>query len=40
MLTGPWKGGQGAGRARRGLSVIVGLKKRVHVNLSKDPLFA
>ena len=32
MLTGPWKGGRGAGRARRGLSVIVGLKKRVHVN--------
>ena len=30
--SGPWKGGRGAGRARRRLSVISGLKKRVHVN--------
>jgi len=35
---GPWKGGRGAGRARRRLSVISGLKKRVHVNSSKEPL--
>ena len=40
MLTGPWKGGRGAGRARRGERVIVGSKKRVHVNLSGDPMFA
>ena len=32
MLTGPWKGGRGAGRARREPSVIVVSKKRVHVN--------
>ena len=31
MLTGPWKGGRGAGRARRGPSVIVVSKKRVRV---------
>ena len=31
---GPWKGGRGAGRARRGLSVITGLKNDVNVNLS------
>jgi len=40
MLTGPWQGGRGAGVGRRGPSVIVVSKKRVHVNLSKDPLFA
>lgn len=40
MVTGPWKGGRAAGRARRGESVIVGSKKRVHVNLSDDPMFA
>ena len=37
--TGPWKGGPGAGRARRGERVIVGSKNRVHVNLSGEPLF-
>ena len=31
VVTGPWKGGRGAGRARRGPSAIVGLKKRVRV---------
>ena len=31
MFTGPWKGGRGAGRWRRGESVIIGLKNRVHV---------
>ena len=40
MLTGPWKGGRGAGRARRESSVIVGLKNRVHVNLSEKHLSA
>ena len=29
--SGPWKGGRGAGRARRGLSVITGQKNRVRV---------
>ena len=38
MFTGPWKGGRGAGRARRGERVIVGSKNRIHVNLSEDPL--
>jgi len=39
VLTGPWKGGRGAGRARRGSSVIVVSKKRVHVNLLARPQF-
>ena len=30
-VTGPWKGGRGAGRARRGASAIVGSKNRVRV---------
>ena len=38
MFTGPWKAGRGAGRARRGESVIIGSKKRVHVNLFGYPL--
>ena len=32
--SGPWKGGRGAGRARRGLSVIIEKKNDVNVNLS------
>ena len=39
MLTDPWKGGRHAGRARHGERAIVGSKKRVHVNLSGDPMF-
>ena len=38
--SGPWKAGRGAGRARREPSVIVGSKKRVHVNLSMGLLSA
>ena len=34
---GPWKGGRGAGRARRGLSVITGQKNRVRVPTFEDP---
>ena len=35
--SGPWKGGRGAGRARRGLSVITGQKNRVRVPTFEDP---
>ena len=35
--SGPWKGGRGAGRARRGLSVIMGQKNRVRVPTFEDP---
>ena len=31
LFAGPWKGVSGAGRARRGLSVIQNFKKRCHV---------
>jgi hypothetical protein len=32
MVTGPWKGVSGAGRARRGLSVIIAQEIDVHVH--------
>ena len=37
MFTGPWKAGRGAGRWRRGESVIIGLKNRVHVQIFGYP---
>ena len=37
MFTGPWEGGRGAGRWRRGESVIIGSKNRVHVQIFGYP---
>jgi hypothetical protein len=37
---GSLEGGWAAGRARRGESVIVGSKNRVHVNFFVEPMFA
>gem|GEM_PF-4538265 len=39
MLTGPWKGVSGEGRARRGLSVIQNLKIDVSVIETKKNSF-